>query len=148
MASTTVSVMAKAPAPAMTTAMAKAVVVVMNAVVTAAVVEKATATATAMATATTMAMAVEVVTAVATTTGADATRADATKKTNYSRRRVMAKKYIVKKDDKVILETESEAKAERLYEKLISDRKERYESVELTYPPWSDRCTDGGVRIP
>lgn len=61
---------------------------------------------------------------------------------------MMTKKYIVKKDDKVILETESEAKAERLYEKLISDRKERYESVELVYPPWSDRCTDGGVRIP
>lgn len=60
----------------------------------------------------------------------------------------MTKKYIVKKDDKVILETESKVKAERLYEKLISDRKERYESVELTYPPWSDRCTDGGVRIP
>lgn len=60
----------------------------------------------------------------------------------------MAKKYIVKKDDKVILETESKAKAERLYEKLTSDRKERYESIELVYPPWSDRCTDGGVRIP
>lgn len=60
----------------------------------------------------------------------------------------MAKKYIVKKDDEVVLETESEAKAERLYEKLISDRKEAYESVELIYPPWSDRRTDGGVRIP
>lgn len=59
----------------------------------------------------------------------------------------MARKFIVKKDDEVILETESEAKAERLYEKLISDRK-RYESVELVYPTWSDRCTDGGVRIP
>ena len=68
--------------------------------------------------------------------------------TDCSRRHVMAKKYIVKKDDEVVLETESEAKAERLYEKLISDRKERYESVELVYPPWSDRCTDGGVRIP
>ena len=60
----------------------------------------------------------------------------------------MAKKYIVKKDDEVVLETESETKAERLYEKLISDRKEGYESVELVYPPWSDRRTDGGVRIP
>ena len=76
------------------------------------------------------------------------TRSSAKKKTDYSRRHVMTKKYIVKKDDKVILETESEAKAERLYEKLISDRKKEYESIELAYPPWSDRCTDGGVRIP
>lgn len=60
----------------------------------------------------------------------------------------MARKFIVKKDDEVVLETESEARAERLYEKLISDRMERYESVELVYPTWSDRCTDGGVRIP
>lgn len=147
MASTTVSVMAKAPAPAMTTAMERALAAVMNAAAMSVAVEKAMATATATVSATAMAMVVAVVTAEATTTVTAATCADATM-TNYSRRHVMTKKYIVKKDDKVILETESEAKAERLYEKLISDRKERYESVELTYPPWSDRCTDGGVRIP
>ena len=140
--------MASATDLAMATAIARAMAAVMNAAAMAAAVEKAMATVTVTVSATAMATAVAVVTAVATNTVAAVTHADATKKANYSRRRVMAKKYIVKKDDKVTLETESEAKAERLYEKLISDQKERYESVELTYPPWSDRCTDGGVRIP
>lgn len=57
----------------------------------------------------------------------------------------MAKKFIVKKDDEVVLETESEAKAERLYEKIISSGR-RYESAELVYPSSvTDASAEGGV---
>lgn len=58
----------------------------------------------------------------------------------------MAVKFIVKKDDEIVLETESKAKAERLYDKIISSGR-RYESAELIYPPFSktDASTAEGV---